>query len=464
MIPPILTTDVRGEQDVVLARQRARQIASLLGLDALDQTRLATAVSEIARNAVMYGNGGRVMFGLLDDPAMLLVRVSDRGPGIARLQDVLDGRYRSSTGMGLGIVGARRLVERFEIESASGQGTIVVLGKQLPPGAPVSAGMVARVSRELAITLPADPLSEVRAQNQELLRALQEGRERQTEVERLNQELAETNRGVLALYAELDEKAADLARASELKSRFLSNISHELRTPLNAILNITGLLIDRIDGPLTAEQERQVRFVRGAATTLSEMVNDLLDLARIEAGRSIVRPSVFTLADLFAGLRGMFRPIMSSDRVGLVIEDPAEVMELATDEGKLSQILRNLISNALKFTESGEVRVSAAADAGGMIRFTVADTGIGIAPEDQERIFEEFAQLESALQRRATGAGLGLPLSRRLAELLGGRLTVTSAPGVGSVFTLVIPAQYVERGQLSDPNVAAPAIEAIQHA
>jgi signal transduction histidine kinase len=463
MIPPILTTDVRGEQDVVLARQRARQIASLLGLDALEQTRLATAVSEIARNAVMYGNGGRLVFELLGDPAMLLVRVSDRGPGIARLQDVLDGRYRSSTGMGLGIVGARRLVERFEMESAPGQGTSVVLGKQLPPGAPISTGLVARVSRELALTLPADPLSEVRAQNRELLRALQEDRERQAEVERLNQELAETNRGVLALYAELDEKAADLARASELKSRFLSNISHELRTPLNAILNISGLLIDRIDGPLTPEQERQVRFVRAAATTLSEMVNDLLDLARIEAGRSVVRSSVFTLADLFAGLRGMFRPIMPSDRIGLVIEDPAEAMELATDEGKLSQILRNLISNALKFTESGEVRVSAAAGAVGMIRFTVADTGIGIAPEDQERIFEEFAQLESALQKRATGAGLGLPLSRRLAELLGGQLTVTSAPGSGSTFTLLIPAQYVEQRQLSDPH-AAPALEAVQHA
>lgn len=439
MIPPILTTDVRGEQDVVLARQRARQIASLLGLDALDQTRLATAVSEIARNAVMYGNGGRVMFGLLDDPAMLLVRVSDRGPGIARLQDVLDGRYRSSTGMGLGIVGARRLVERFEIESASGQGTIVVLGKQLPPGAPVSAGMVARVSRELAITLPADPLSEVRAQNQELLRALQEGRERQTEVERLNQELAETNRGVLALYAELDEKAADLARASELKSRFLSNISHELRTPLNAILNITGLLIDRIDGPLTAEQERQVRFVRGAATTLSEMVNDLLDLARIEAGRSIVRPSVFTLADLFAGLRGMFRPIMSSDRVGLVIEDPAEVMELATDEGKLSQILRNLISNALKFTESGEVRVSAAADAGGMIRFTVADTGIGIAPEDLVRLARPFEQVEGQHSKTTQGTGLGLALTKSLIEMHGGQLTMESEPGVGTTVSFDLP-------------------------
>ncbi|MGN6390684.1 MAG: ATP-binding protein [Gemmatimonadales bacterium] len=463
MIPPILTTDVRAEQDVVLARQRARQIAALLGLDALEQTRLATAVSEIARNAVMYGHGGRVVFELVDDPPMLLVRVADRGPGIACLQDVLDGRFRSTTGMGLGIVGARRLVDRFDMESTPGQGTVVVLGKLLPPATLVSAGAVAQVSRELTLSMPADPLGEIRAQNQELLSALEEGRERQAEVERLNQELAETNRGVLALYAELDEKAADLARASELKSRFLSNISHELRTPLNAILNITALLIDRADGPLTTEQERQVRFVRGAATTLSEMVNDLLDLARIEAGRSVVRSSTFTVADLLAGLRGMFRPIMPSDSVALVVEEPADALELGTDEGKLSQILRNLISNALKFTEQGEVRVTAAAEADGTVRFTVADTGIGIAPEDQDRIFEEFAQLESALQKRATGAGLGLPLSRKLAELLGGQLSVASTPGIGSTFTLVIPARYVERGRISDPNIPAPALEAVQH-
>ena len=150
---------------------------------------------------------------------------------------------------------------------------------------------MARVSRELALLAPHEPLAELREQNRELVRALDEVRERQAEVERLNQELAETNRGVLALYAELDEKAADLARASELKSRFLSNISHELRTPLNAILNITRLLLDRADGPLADEQDRQIRFVRSAATSLSEMVNDLLDLARIEAGRSVVRPT-----------------------------------------------------------------------------------------------------------------------------------------------------------------------------
>ena len=461
MIPSILTTEIRTEQDVVLARQRARQIASLLDFDGLEATRLATALSEIARNAVQYGGGGRVTFELTRHPPMLLVRVSDRGPGIARLQDVLDGRYRSATGMGLGLVGARRLSDHFEIDTGPDRGTTVQLGKALPPGMMVSSDIVGRLSRELAQVAPADPLGEIRAQNQELLQALQEGRERQQEVERLNQELAETNRGVLALYAELDEKAADLARASELKSRFLSNISHELRTPLNAILNISGLLIDQADGPLTSEQERQVRFVRSAALTLSEMVNDLLDLARIEAGRSVVRPTAFSVADLFAGLRGMFRAITPTERVALVFEEPADLPGLTTDEGKLSQILRNLISNALKFTEQGEVRVTATGEPDGRVTFVVADTGIGIAPEDQERIFEEFSQLESALQRRATGAGLGLPLSRKLAEVLGGELTLSSTPGVGSVFTVSIPARYIEP-RASDPGL--PVMEAVQHA
>jgi signal transduction histidine kinase len=461
MIPSILTTEIRTEQDVVLARQRARQIAALLQLDGLEQTRLATALSEIARNAVQYAGGGRVTFELTRHPPMLLVRVSDRGPGIARLQEVLDGRYHSSTGMGLGLVGARRLSDHFEIETGRDRGTTVELGKALPPATLVSSDIIARLSRALTQVAPADPLGEVRAQNQELLQALQEGRERQQEVERLNQELAETNRGVLALYAELDEKAADLARASELKSRFLSNISHELRTPLNAILNISGLLIDQSDGPLNSEQERQVRFVRSAALTLSEMVNDLLDLARIEAGRSVVRPTVFSVADLFAGLRGMFRAITPTERVALVIEEPAGLPDLATDEGKLSQILRNLISNALKFTEQGEVRVTAAGEPDGRITFVVTDSGIGIAPEDQERIFEEFSQLDSALQRRATGAGLGLPLSRKLAELLGGELTMSSTPGLGSIFTVSVPARYIEP-RVSDAGLHA--IEAVQHA
>ncbi|HET9039689.1 MAG TPA: ATP-binding protein [Gemmatimonadales bacterium] len=461
MIPPILTTEIRSEHDVVLARQRARQLASLLGLAPQDQTRIATAVSEIARNAFQYAGGGKVVFELGAAPPRLQISVRDRGPGIARLADVLDGRYRSPTGLGLGILGARRLSDRFTVRSTPGEGTVVVLEKLIegPVSAAVAASDVSRLSRELALLAPHDPLTEIREQNQEMLRALDELRERQTEIERLNQELAETNRGVLALYAELDEKAADLARASELKSRFLSNISHELRTPLNAILNITRLLIERMDGPLTEEQDRQVRFVRDAASTLSEMVNDLLDLARIEAGRSVVRPTTFTAVDLFSALRGMFRALAPSDRVTLVLDEPVDVPPLTTDEGKLSQILRNFIANALKFTERGEVRVSAALADDDKVVFAVADTGIGIAPEDQERIFEEFSQLESALQRKATGAGLGLPLSRKLAELLGGGVALTSTPGVGSTFRVTIPAVYVPTGRPSGQGLHAIEVE-----
>jgi signal transduction histidine kinase len=458
---PILTTDITSEYDIVLARQRARQIAGLLGFDAQDQTRLATAVSEIARNAWQYASGGKVAFELEATPPTMLITVRDRGPGIARLADVLDGRYHSPTGMGLGILGARRLSDRFDIRSDA-SGTTVVLAKYLlPKAAPVTGETAARLGRDLALAALPDPNSEIRAQNQELLRALEEISERQVEVERLNQELAETNRGVLALYAELDEKAADLARASELKSRFLSNISHELRTPLNAILNITRLLMDRLDGPLTEDQDRQVRFVRQAATTLSEMVNDLLDLARIEAGRTVVRPSEFTAVDLFAALRGMFRALAPSDTVAIVIDDPVELPALYTDEGKLSQILRNFIGNAVKFTEAGEIRVQATADGDGQVTFAVTDTGIGIAPADQEKIFEEFSQIESALQRKATGAGLGLPLSRKLAGLLGGHVAVASTVGAGSTFSVTIPARYAEP-RLSDPG--RPAIEEIQHA
>ena len=227
---------------------------------------------------------------------------------------MLEGRYRSSTGLGLGLLAARRLSDLFDAASEPGS-TVIRLGKLLPRGTSADSETVARVSAALAQLAPHDPIAELREQNRELVRALDEVRERQTEVERLNQELAETNRGVMALYAELDEKAADLARASELKSRFLSNISHELRTPLNAILNISSLLLAHVDGPLAEEQDRQVGFIRSAATDLSEMVNDLLDLARIEAGRSVVRTSAFTAVDLFAALRGMFRALAASDAV-----------------------------------------------------------------------------------------------------------------------------------------------------
>ena len=261
----------------------------------------------------------------------------------------------------------------------------------------------------------------------------------QADNDALRAELEETNQGVLALYAELDIQAEQLRQASDLKSRFLSYMSHEFRTPLGSILSITGLLTDELDGPLSAEQHRQVTFISTATRELSDMVDDLLDLAKIEAGRISISPAWFDMLDLFTALRGMFRPIVDATAVDLIFEEPTGLPRLYTDDKKLAQILRNFISNALKFTAQGEVRVSAQLYGDDRIRFAVSDTGIGIAAELLDTLFEDFTQVDSPLQKRFRGTGLGLSLCKRFAMLLGGEVGVHSEPGEGSSFFVVIP-------------------------
>ncbi|MBR7522645.1 MULTISPECIES: sensor histidine kinase [Pseudomonas] len=261
----------------------------------------------------------------------------------------------------------------------------------------------------------------------------------QADNDALRAELEETNQGVLALYAELDIQADQLRQASDLKSRFLSYMSHEFRTPLGSILSITGLLTDELDGPLSAEQHRQVTFISTATRELSDMVDDLLDLAKIEAGRISISPAWFDMLDLFTALRGMFRPIVDATAVDLIFEEPTGLPRLYTDDKKLAQILRNFISNALKFTAQGEVRVSAQLYGDDRIRFAVSDTGIGIAAELLDTLFEDFTQVDSPLQKRFRGTGLGLSLCKRFAMLLGGEVGVHSEPGEGSTFFVVIP-------------------------
>ncbi|MCO7629155.1 sensor histidine kinase [Pseudomonas putida] len=261
----------------------------------------------------------------------------------------------------------------------------------------------------------------------------------QSETAALREELDETNQGVLALYAELDNQAEELRQASDLKSRFLSYMSHEFRTPLGSILSINSLLADELDGPLSPEQHKQVAFVSSAARELSDMVDDLLDLAKIEAGRISISPAWFDMFDLFSALRGMFRPIVDASAVDLIFEEPVGLPRLYTDDKKLAQILRNFISNSLKFTTRGEVRVSARLEGSDKVRFAVSDTGIGIAPELHGALFEDFSQVDSPLQKRLRGTGLGLSLCKRFAALLGGEVGMDSKPGVGSTFFVIIP-------------------------
>ncbi|MDQ3349313.1 MAG: ATP-binding protein [Acidobacteriota bacterium] len=439
-----MALSLRHDEDVVAGRRSAAQVAALLNFDVPDQTRIATAVSEIVRNAFRYGVAGTVQFELdLDGrPQQLRVRVEDRGPGIPHLQDVLGGRFQSGTGMGVGISGARRLMDRFAIES-SPEGTRVLLARSVPARAPVltraRAGEIAAALRQRK---PRGLVEEVQQQNQELLSALNDLELKQQELARLNRELEDTNRGVVALYAELDEKADHLRRADDLKSRFLSNMTHEFRTPVNAIIGLCNLLRDERarDG---RKVEPELDFILKAAEQLSTLVNDLLDLAKVEAGKTVVNAETFEIQNLFGALRGLLRPLLLTQSVALVFEDAADLPPIHTDEAKLSQVLRNLISNGLKFTERGEVRVSASLDeAAARFTFRVADTGIGVATDDQSIIFEEFGQIEHRLQRKSRGTGLGLPLARRLAELLGGALTVASEPGVGSIFSVVMPMTY----------------------
>jgi signal transduction histidine kinase/CheY-like chemotaxis protein len=453
----ILSLRIGQELDVVASRQRARQIAALCGFNAQDQARIATAVSELARNVYSYAGTGRVEFAVEGStpPQLLVIRIEDKGPGIPHLDLVLSGRYQSRTGMGMGILGARRLMDQFDIQAEPGLGTTVTLKKLLPHDAPLmTAAGVGEMSAQFAALAPDVSVAEVQQQNRELLATLAELKARQDELVQLTRELEDTNRGVVALYAELDEKADHLRRADEMKTRFLSNMSHEFRTPLSSIRALARLLLERVDGELTPEQEKQVRFILKGAESLTELVDDLLDLAKIEAGKIDVRAAPFEVNEMFSALRGMLRPLLVSTTVELLFDEPAQPIRMMTDEAKLSQILRNFISNALKFTEAGQVRVSATLlPKGDAVRFDVADTGIGIAEEHQQIIFEEFSQVENRLQHRVKGTGLGLPLCRRLAGLLGGSVTLKSTPGAGSTFSTVVPLHHDD---MPEPHVFRP--------
>ena len=455
----ILKIGLDNEQDVVMVRQRARQISAALGFGLQDQVRIATAVSEVARCACRHEYGGRATFSLDEQggASALQVVIRDNGgalrPGVAMAAAALmaGGGDASAAGqLDAAAVSAQRLMDQSAIESLPGQVLLVTMSKTLPQGKLIDGAALATLGMELAASPVQNTFAEMLLQNQELAAALAELRERQDDLLELTRELEDTNRGVVALYAEIEEKAERLRKADDMKSRFLSNTSHELRTPLSSIRALAQLLLDRMDGDLSPEQERQVGFIASAANDLSELVNDLLDLAKIEAGKVELQIAPVDVAHLFSALKGMLRPLAQHAAVDLVFEAPPEI-SLVADEGKLAQILRNFISNALKFTEVGQVTVCLLNHDEHTLRFAVADTGIGIAPDNLPLIFEEFSQIEHPLQRRAKGTGLGLPLCRKLAALMGGAVDVDSTPGHGSTFYVTLPRVYVAAPGLSPP-------------
>ncbi|WP_144722064.1 ATP-binding protein [Cellulosimicrobium sp. TH-20] len=438
MSTTLLITQLRSDSDVLALRRAGREICRLLGLDTQDQVRVATALSEIGRSAVGSGTAD-VVVGVLPG----LPQATLRAEIVAGTPFLVEGD--SSDG---GVPAARRLVPGLQVDPT---GTRVLLTKALPATARTDEATLAGVRRSTAAAHVADASDEVRVQNAELVRTLDELTRQQDELRRFNEELEETNRGVLAmydqlsaeleetntgvvaLYAELDERGRELAAANEAKTRFLRNVSHELRSPVNSIIGLTSLLAD---SHLDADQTQQVGFLRESATTLLTLVDELLDLARAEAGHDDVEPTPVDLGALLDELRGTTLPLVRSGVSLRVAAEPG--LTLVTDRRLLSRVLRNLLTNAVKFTDEGEVVLRAAAD-GDVVRFDVRDTGLGIPADQLEAVFEEFVQVPNRLQPTVRGTGLGLPYARRTSEALGGTLVATSRPGAGSVFTLRLP-------------------------
>ncbi|MEV4344912.1 sensor histidine kinase [Actinoplanes sp. NPDC049596] len=436
---------LRVAQDIFVVRQLSREVAREVGLEQQDQTRLATALSEVSRVMIARGTDAEVTFAVQSDGVvpMLQVTVEGRVAGdAARLTPEL------------GAVG--RLVDKMGV-SDGGNGTVVWMARRLPASVPrLTPDRMEEIRAGLARHVPGSPLDELNVQNQQLIAALDEVRAQRDDLARLNaeleetnrgvmalyhqlsEELEETNRGVVALYAELDEKSVQLAAASEAKSRFLANVSHELRAPVTAIIGLGRLLGDEGSDELTADQAQQVDLIRGSATDLLSLVNDLLDLAKAEAGRVEATMADVDLKAVFGQLRGTLRPLATRPEVEFVVDEPSSVPSIRTDEVLLTRILRNLLTNALKFTAAGEVRLSVR-PVGDDAEFTVSDTGAGIPAELHERIFEEFYQVPGSRPISGKGTGLGLPYARRLAGILGGGLHVASTPGEGSTFTLRLP-------------------------
>ena len=436
---------IAAEADVFAARQRGRTVAAIVGLDNQDQIRVATALSELCRELAGLGHPATVALGVSGGRAPRLVITATWS--ITRAWADLEGTE--------GLAAATRLMDSCEVRMRTGEGEAVLTRRLRGGTEPMTPERIDALRRQCRAAPAGSGLEALRIQNLDLLSALEDLKARQDDLVRANAELEETNRGVLALhaelseeleqtnqgvvalYAELDEATRQLRAASESKTRFWAGVSHELRTPLNSVLGLARLLLDTAADGLTDEQRLQVELIRDSGATLLTLVNDLLDVARAEAGQIEVRFQLVDLGPLVERLSAALQPMVAED-VELVVDVPRSRLVLRTDPALVERVVVKLLSNAVKFTPHGRVRCAGAQD-GDTIEITVSDTGIGIPPEHQERVFEEFFQVPGPLQRARAGTGLGLSYARRVATVLGGSLALDSEPGRGTTLVLRLP-------------------------
>ena len=277
---------------------------------------------------------------------------------------------------------------------------------------------------------------------------------------RLNEQLKESQRIVQEHARNLEEQTRRVQEANRLKSEFLANMSHELRTPLNAIVGFSELMHDGKVGPVSAQHREYLGDILTSAHHLLQLINDVLDLAKVESGKLEFRPEPVDLPNLLSEVRDILRTLAAKKRIHIETEADPTLTRVVLDPAKLKQVLYNYLSNALKFTpEEGRVTIRLAPEGAEAFRLEVEDTGIGIRPEDQGRLFVEFQQLDASTAKKYPGTGLGLALTKRIVEAQGGRVGVGSTPGQGSVFYAILP--RVAEATLAAEATAAPAPPAV---
>jgi PAS domain S-box-containing protein len=414
-------TDLRRASEEIEENYRKMRIAEVQARAESD--RLNLIIDSVADPIVVTDAAGATS--LMNEPAERLFTIRPRASAIEQRWVQANDAHFSSFIAGMLVSADQRRVGEIGLLDAT-------TGEAMPVEA--IAGKIQSEHGELTAVVT-------------ILHDRREAIEKATLYEQLKEASDELERKIQAATADIAQQnellrrqAIELEQASALKSQFLANMSHEFRTPLNAMLGYTSMLLQGVAGPIEAPVKRQLGRVESNGRHLLTIINEILDISRIEAGRMPLQLSKFRVPDLVAEVKSELEPIILRSKLALVLELPKDLPPISSDRQKVKQILLNLLSNSLKFTHHGSVTVSAHVNSRERtITLLVTDTGIGIAPADQDRIFEDFRQLDNSPTRAYGGTGLGLSICRRLAQMLDGRIAVHSHVGKGSTFTLTLP-------------------------